>query len=181
MAELKSKIESILLVSGDPISSAKIAKILSRKEGEIEPVLEELRGEYETRGIRLVNHRGLWQFGTAPENSATIEALVKSEFGEELSKAAVETIAIIAYKGPISRSDLEYIRGVNSSFTIRNLLLRGLIDRLDNPKDARSFLYDINMEFLKYLGVTRREDLPDWESWRNFTMPVLPEEDHNAA
>ncbi|MBI4134832.1 MAG: SMC-Scp complex subunit ScpB [Candidatus Sungbacteria bacterium] len=171
MSDLASKIESILLVAGDPLSAEKIAKVVKSSPSEVEAALRELSGEYETRGIRLVSDGRAWQFGTAPEHTPLIEELVKSEFGEELSKAAIETIAIVAYKGPITRTEVEYIRGVNSSFTIRNLLLRGLLDRVENPKDARSYLYMVSIEFLKYLGITRREELPEWETWRNFEVP----------
>lgn len=182
MTALKSKLESVLLTAGEPIAVQKLAKVIGEKPSVVHAALEELRAEYGGRGIRLVSTDELWQFGTAPENSGTVEKFVKSEFGEELSRAAIETIAIIAYKGPITRAEIEYIRGVNSSFTLHNLLLRGLVDHIENPRDARSYLYSINAEFLKYLGLLRREDLPQWDTWNQYEMPKTEGElKENAA
>lgn len=175
---LNSKLESILLTAGAPVGVEKLANVLGEKPEAIRAALASLREEYKERGIRLMANGEEWQFGSAPENSHILQALIKSELGEELSKAGMETIAVIAYKGPITRAEIDYIRGVNSSFTLRNLLLRGLVDRVENPKDARSYLYAISIEFLKYLGVERREDLPEWETWKNFKIPEV--RDHES-
>lgn len=163
---LKSIIESILLVHGDEISTEKIAAIAKRSKAEVESSLCELQKEYETRGLALIEHNGSWQLGSRPENAPYIEELAKSEFGEELSRAALETVAVIAYKGPITRPDIEYIRGVNCSFTLRNLMMRGLVERGENPKDARSYLYCVSMDFLKHLGLTKLEELPRYGEFR---------------
>ena len=85
----------------------------------------------------------------------------------------METIAIIAYKGPLTRLDIEYVRGVNSSFIIRNLLMRGLVERVENPKDARSYLYKVSFDFLKHLGVTGIEDLPQYQEFKKSRIEVL--------
>ena len=95
---------------------------------------------------------------------------MKSEFSEELSRAAIETAAIIAYQGPITRAEIEYVRGVNSSFILRGLLMRGLVERIENPKDARSYLYRISFDFLKHLGLTKIEDLPQYQEFRQEKM-----------
>ena len=100
---------------------------------------------------------------------------MKSEFNEELSRAAVETAAIIAYQGPLTRVDIEYVRGVNSSFILRSLMMRGLIERVENPKDARSYLYRISFDFLKHLGVVRIEELPQYEELHKEKMGGLEE------
>lgn len=171
MATLKSKLESLLLTAGEPMAADRLAKLSGEKAVAVGEALEELQREYAKRGIRILSNQGMWQFGTAPENSRVIEGLIKSEFGEELSKASMETITVIAYKGLITRAEIEHIRGVSSSFTLQKLLLRGLVERMENPKDARSYLYAISIEFLKYLGVERREDLPEWETWSNFEIP----------
>lgn len=178
MESLKAKIESILFLEGAPISLEKLAKLIGEKKTRIEEALVELRSDYQKRGIRLLSNNDEWQFATSPENATILDSLVKSEFSEELSKAALETLSVIAYKGPLTRSEIEYIRGVNSSFSIRNLMLRGLIERIENPKDARSYLYRISMEFLKYLGLEKREDLPQWESFHASRIS-MPEEANN--
>lgn len=161
--ELRYEIESILFVAGGPISIEKLKKILNAAKEDIENALEKLKTDYASRGIVLMQKENEWQFATAPANAKIIEQMVKSEFTEELSRAALETLTIVAYRSPMTRAQIEYIRGVNSVFTLRNLLLRGLIDRTENPKDARSYLYTISFDFMKTLGVTRLEELPRYE------------------
>ncbi len=162
-ADLLSSIESILFVTGEPISVEKLKKILSVSKEDIENALEKLKTDYENRGIVLMQKENEWQFATSPANTKIIEQMVKSEFTEELSRAALETLTIIAYRGPMTRSRIEYIRGINSVFTLRNLLLRGLIERVENPKDARSYLYSVSFEFMKTLGITKLKELPQYE------------------
>ncbi len=160
---LLSLIESILFVSGEPISVEKLKKILTVPKEDIENALEKLKTDYENRGIVLIQKENEWQFATAPANAKTIEQMMKSEFTEELSRATLETLTIIAYRGPMTRARIEYIRGVNSVFTLRNLLMRGLIERVENPKDARSYLYSVSFDFIKTLGITRLEELPHYD------------------
>jgi segregation and condensation protein B len=176
----KFVIESILLVSGEPVSEARLTKILKAKPEKVRAALSELGKDYETRGIRLSEANGDWQLVTAPENSSVIEDLIKSEFSEELSKAALETLSVIAYKGPLTRAEIEYIRGVNSSFTVRNLLLRGLVERVDNPKDARSYLYRVTLDFLHHIGLSRREELPEWEAYHATPISISEESNENS-
>lgn len=172
---LKSVLETILFAYGEPISEEKLAKLTKSKKEEVASALEELTKDYTNGGLTLLKKDGEWCLGTNPENTKFVEDLTKSEFGEELSRAAVETAAIIAYKGPITRADIEYVRGVNSSFTLRNLLVRGLVERIENPKDARSYLYRISFDFLKHLGLTKIEDLPQYEDYRKEKMGDLEE------
>jgi segregation and condensation protein B len=96
------------------------------------------------------------------ELSAIIESLRKDEITKELSKATLETLSIILYKNGVTRSEIDYIRGVNSSFILRNLLIRGLISKESDLKDIRRMLYKPTIETLAYMGVTRIEDLPDY-------------------
>lgn len=175
---LKSVIETILFVHGEPLPLEKIAKIAGVKKEEAGAALKELKNDLKDRGIVMVEKDGAYQLGSHPENSKYIEDMVKSEFAEELTKAAVEVLAIVAYKGPLTRAEIEYIRGVNSSLTLRNLLMRGLVERIDNPKDARSFLYRISFDALKHLGLTKIEDLPQYEEFNKENVEI-PEVDKN--
>lgn len=164
MDKLKSVIESLLFLSGEPIRIGKISKITKAGEPEIENALELLSKDYSGgRGMIIIRKEDSVQMASSPENSGFLDDLVKSEIQENLSKAALEVLSIVAYRGPISRMDIEAIRGVNCSFTLRSLLMRGLLERVDNPKDNRSFLYKISFDFLKKLGLERQEDLPDFE------------------
>mgnify|MGYP001575748032 CR=1 FL=1 len=169
---LKSVVESILFIYGEPIALEKLVKIAKSEKEEVTKALDELKKEYKTRGLTILEKDELYQFGSNPDNTKYIEELVKNEFNEELSRAAIETMAIIAYKGPLTRLEIEYVRGVNSSFIIRNLLMRGLVERIENPKDARSYLYKISFDFLKHLGITHIEDLPQYQEFKNSKIGI---------
>ena len=101
---------------------------------------------------------------TNPENAHIVDQLIKSEIQENLSKAGLEVLAIVAYRGLMTRVEVEAIRGVNCSFTLRSLLMRGLVERIENPKDNRGYLYKISFEFLKKMGVENVKQLPDFEA-----------------
>lgn len=161
--DLKAILESVLFAYGEPIALAKLAKIAGKQEEEIASLLHNLKKDYQKSGLTLMEKDGYWEMGTNPKNAEYIQEMIKSDLAEELTRAATETLTIIAYKGPVTRAQIEYIRGVNSSFTIRNLLLRGLIERVENPQDLRSYLYKVSFDFLKHLGLSKIEDLPKYK------------------
>jgi len=164
--KLKSIIESILFVSGEPISLAKIAKVVEAPMPEIENAIMVLQTEYAEgqRGMIILKKEQSVQLVTNPENAQVIDQLVKSEIQENLSRASLEVLAIIAYRGPITRVEIEAIRGVNCNYTVRSLTMRGLLERIDNPKDNRGYLYQVSFELLKKLGIDSIEKLPDYET-----------------
>jgi len=164
----KHILESLLFTSGHPLSYKKIAEVSGFAEEEIGNLLKELATDYEqnNRGLRLVFLDNKVQLVAAPE-SKEVEKLIKSDFDEELTPAALETLAIIAYKGPVSRVAVENLRGVNCSFILQNLAIRGLIDKKNNPNDGRSYVYNVTFDFLKQLGLSRLEDLPNYEELKN--------------
>lgn len=170
---LKAIIETILFVHGEPIGIEKLSVISKSSEKEVEAALGEFRDDYKERGLVLLEKDGEYQLGSNPANASYIADLVKSEFSEELSRAGLETIAIVAYKGPLTRAEIEYVRGVNSSFTLRNLLIRGLVERIENPKDARSYLYKISFDFLKHMGVTSPVDLPGYAEFKQQKIEIF--------
>ncbi len=174
MNELLAKIEAVLFAYGEPISSEKLAQILKIKTEELELALNNLNTELsrEERGILLIKNNNKIQLATKPELTGRLEDIVKQEFTEELTPAALETISIIAYAGPITRADVEYIRGVNSSFTIRNLLLRGLVERTIDPKRANAYIYNISFDLIKRLGLSKIEDLPDYEKYKQMVKTL---------
>ncbi|MDQ1283703.1 MAG: segregation and condensation protein [Patescibacteria group bacterium] len=162
--KLKSIIESVLFISGEPVKVSRLMKVSGAAKPEVENALMALQGEYaDGRGMVIIRKEDEAQMATNPENAETISELVKSEIQENLSRSALETLSIAAYRGPMARADIEAIRGVNCSFTLRSLLMRGLLERIDNPKDSRGYLYKISFEFLKKMGVDGVEKLPDWE------------------
>ena len=175
---VKSAIESILFIQGEPIPLARLAKAVGAGTQEVEAALRELAEEYRKRGIVLIQNDEEWQLATNPEHKTLVEKFVTSDLADELSKAGLEVLAIIAYKGPISRASIEYIRGVNSSFTLRNLLIRGLVNRKENPKDRRAYLYRISTEFLTHAGLTGLEALPHYAEFR--AKNIAPPEPANT-
>jgi segregation and condensation protein B len=163
-----AKIEAVLFAYGEPMSLERLAKILNIDKKSLEASLNNLTAELnrQERGIMLISNNDKIQLATKPELTKLLEDIVKQEFTEDLTPAALETISIIAYAGPISRADIEYIRGVNSSFTIRNLLLRGLVERTTDPKRANAYLYNVSFDLIKRLGLSKTEDLPDHEKYK---------------
>jgi segregation and condensation protein B len=99
---------------------------------------------------------------TAPEAHEIIEAMRKDELSGDIGKAGAETLAIVLYRGPISRAEIDRIRGVNSTFILRNLLIRGLVERRQHPTDSRSWVYATTPELMNHLGIQSREMLPDF-------------------
>lgn len=160
---IKSAIESILFLQGEPMAVSRIAKIAGAPKKEVERALRELAEEYRERGIVLVENGEEWQFATNPRNKEVVEKMMTSDLREDLTKAALEILAVVAYKGPISRASIDYIRGVDSAFSLRSLLLRGLVTREENPKDRRSYLYRVSTDLLRHLGLFKLSDFPHYE------------------
>lgn len=166
MNEFDKKIEALLFVSGEGMAIAKLAEILKTKDEEIEKALINLKNHLEEGHFLTVLREGdKVSLVTSKDSSKIVEEFAKEEFGGELTRSALETLAIISYKGPIKRSEIDYIRGVNSSFMLRNLLIRGLIERIFDPKDSRSYVYRVSRDFLKFLGLTSISDLPEYGSF----------------
>jgi len=163
MQNLKQKIEAILFFKGEPMSNKKLAGILKVTETEINEAIDELASSYADRGFVLIKNTDEYSLGTNPELSDLIEEMQKEELNKSLSKASLETLTIILYKNGASRSTIDYIRGVNSSFTLRALSMRGLVEKVADPKDTRRYIYQPTTELLAYMGVTRLEDLPEFE------------------
>lgn len=163
MENLDAHIESILFVRGGPMSAKDIANIIGAKEEEVNEALLALEQKLSGRGIRLAKNNSKFALTTSPESSEFAKKMIENEFNSELTRASLEVLSIIAYKGPISRPEIDYIRGVNSTFTVRNLLVRGLVEREVNPRDSRSFVYMPSFEFLQYMGIRNIAELPDYK------------------
>ena len=151
---------------------------------EIESALDTLARALSTRGVRLLSTDTSVQLVSAPEASELIDQLRKEELTADIGKAGAETLAIILYRGPLSRIEIDRIRGVNSTFIIRNLLIRGFVERRAHPTDSRSFIYAITPTLLQHLGITKREELPDFADVMNaldiFEKQDAAEEDSNV-
>lgn len=162
--KLEKIIESLLFVHGDPVEISKLVKVTQDSREAVEKAIEDLAAFYESSdsGLRVLRAGGKVQLGTAPASGTFVEKMVKAEFQEDLSQSALEVISIVAYMGPISKGEIEAIRGVNSYYSLRNLLLRGLIEKRENPSDGRGNLYEASFDFLKSLGISNVKELPDY-------------------
>lgn len=165
--EVKSVLEGLLFVSGDEgLDLKQLAEIVELEKKEVRQLLEEMKVDYirENRGIQLVEMAGTYQLTTLPEHSKYFERLASSPSHTTLTQAALETLAIIAYRQPITRAELEEVRGVKSERplqTLMNKLLIKEVGRLDGP--GRAILYGTTKEFLDYFGLNSLADLPDLE------------------
>ncbi|MBN2854027.1 SMC-Scp complex subunit ScpB [Patescibacteria group bacterium] len=161
---LKANLEAILFVSLKPLSSSKLASICGVKAKEVEEALAELKLDYKNRGsgLALVEIGREYQLSTGEESAVLIKDYLKDETSGELSQPSLETLTIIAYRGPIAKIELEKIRGVNCSLILRNLLLRGLVEESFDKKTNENF-YSVSLDFLRFLGISSVKELPDFE------------------
>lgn len=161
-AELARRIESLLFYKVEPMNVETLSEALEVSKESIAKALQNLEETLAGRGIQLLRKQDSVTLATAPESASLIERFRRQELEQDIGKAALETLTIVLYHGPVTRADIDYIRGVNSTFTLRNLLMRGLIERIHNLKDQRSYLYQPTVALLGHLGVTAIEDLPEF-------------------
>ena len=162
MLPLDAQIEAILFYRPEPIKITKLGELLSKTPEEISDALDALRQKLSDRGLVIIENDGKVMLGTSPSASELIEKIAKDELSGEIGKAGLETLSLILYRGPIGRSEIDYIRGVNSSHILRHLLVRGLIDRVNKEGEGRGFVYKPSMELLQHLGLSQIEDLPEY-------------------
>ena len=163
--ELSSHIEALLFVEG-AMSRKELAKLLATSEEQIDAGATLLSQSLSGRGLALVDDGKRLELRTAPSVADKIEALRREELSRDIGRAGLEVLAAILYRGPLTRAEVDFIRGVNSSQTIRTLLMRGLVRKVPNPKDERSFLYEPTTELLGYLGIASMHDLPEYAQVR---------------
>ena len=163
---LASRIESILFLHGEPMSKKHLAALLGADPVAVDGAVASIakRHGVEASGLSLLEHDGSVELATVPRNAGTVAGFIAIEQEEGLGKATLETLAVVAYRGPVTRGEIDSIRGVNSASALRNLLLRGLIDREPNPIDTREFRYSVTFRLLEALGIASLSFLPDFET-----------------
>lgn len=179
------QLEALLFLHGEPLQLGKIARVLELEREALKGALLGLEKELlgESRGLALVSDRDLeavfgaedWekcrvQLSTRPEFAPIMAEFVKDELEEDLTPAALETLSLILYLGPVPRSKIDYLRGVNSSFIVRNLLLRGLVERYPDPERPHIYIYRATLDALKHLGVVSPEELPEYARFRELAV-----------
>lgn len=161
---LSVQLEGLLFVAAEPVTLAHLAEALDVAPSMAEAALRELDASLLTRGLRLQRHAGRVQLTTAPQLAAAIERFLGLEATTRLSRAALETLAIIAYQQPVTHPQIDSIRGVNSDSMLKGLLNKGLIiesGRADGP--GRPILYSTSPEFLQHFGISSITELPTLE------------------
>lgn len=177
---LQKNIEAILFWKGEPIKIKDLLKILNISNEVFLENINDLKNNLkENTGLQIILTDDSIALVTNAENSEIITKLQKEELDKELSKSALETLAIIIYRGPIKKSDLDFIRGVNSQFILRNLQIRGLIEKIINPKDERGYLYKPSMELLGFLGLSNIQEIENYDKVNNDIKTYL--ESHQNA
>jgi segregation and condensation protein B len=162
--EIKPLIESLLFVADEPVAIGHLASAIGVKREAVEEALRELSEEYEQRGLRLQRKGERVQMVTAPEAAPHIERFLDLELSSKLSAPALETLAIVAYQQPITRAEMEAVRGVNCDSVLRTLVSKGLIEEVGRLSQAgRPILYGTTFEFLQHFGLQDLAELPPLE------------------
>jgi len=170
--ELHSAVEALLFVAAEPVAPAQLAAALELSPAAVETALKELEEALLTRGLRLQRFAGRVQLTTAPELAEAIERFLGLEVTSRLSRAALEALAVIAYQQPVTRPQVDAVRGVNSDGVMKSLLSKGLIHemgRTDGP--GRPILYGTSPYFLQHFGLNSLTEMPPLK---------LPENDANG-
>ncbi|PIR86436.1 hypothetical protein COU13_00955 [Candidatus Kaiserbacteria bacterium CG10_big_fil_rev_8_21_14_0_10_43_70] len=165
-ADLAASLEAILLIQGDVIYKNRIPKLLECSNEDAERAVKELDERIKRRensGITLIQTDSAVGLSTAPFISEKIASIQQKFIERDIGTAGLEVIAILLYIGSSTRSKIDYIRGVNSSSTVRLLLIRKLIERIKNPNDSREYVYRPTIELLAHIGISSENDLPDFE------------------
>lgn len=165
---LSAQIEALLFVAVEPVSAGQLAAVLETTATQVNNALDELEASFHIRGLRLQRHNGRVQLTTAPQTSEAIERFLGLEFVSHLSRAALEALSIIAYQQPVTRPQVDAVRGVNSDGVMRSLLNKGLIQeggRSEGP--GRPILYSTTPEFLQHFGLNSITELPPLERKEN--------------
>ena len=161
-------IEAVLFAAAKPLSTAELSKHLGISKEVVLEALEQITKErnVETSGIHLVEHNEKVQLVSNPALGEDVSKFLKKEASGPLTRPSLETLTIIAYRGPITKPEIEMIRGVNCSLILRNLLIRGYIDEKEDRERLQS-VYALSMDFVRKLGISKVSDLPEYESFVN--------------
>lgn len=166
-SELRGHIEALLFALGRPLSRGELAEKLQIESDTLERAINILVKDSGDRGVVCVDDGRTLELRVGSTGSALVERIRKEELSRDIGRAGLETLSAIVYRGPLTRAEIDFIRGVNSSQILRTLLVRGLVRRVTNPKDERSFLYEPTTELLSELGVRHSDELPEYATIRS--------------
>jgi segregation and condensation protein B len=171
-------LEAVLFASGEPMSKKKLAALLHTSDAALRDAIAELSEQLTDRGITLIESEDELELRTSAAAADIVKKLREGELTKDLGKAGLEALAIVLYQGGATRSEIDWIRGVNSSQILRSLLLRGLVERTEDPKDKRKFQYKATTDALAHLGVSRKEELPRYAELSKEASIAVAESEH---
>lgn len=171
-------LEAVLFAAGEPLSKKELGAFLHMGEAALAAITEELNEQLAGRGIALIETDDELELRTSPAAADIVKKLRAGELTKDLGRAGLEALAIVLYRGGATRSDIDWIRGVNSSQILRSLLLRGLVERTEDPDDKRKFRYKASIDALAHLGVKRKEDLPRYAELSKEADAAVTESNH---
>lgn len=167
MSDLAARAQAFLLSEGGPVSHARLGKLLKADEPAVKGALAEVAASLEGSGIALIEAEGEASLASAPRVAEPMRIAFEESLSRDIGTAGLEVLSTVLYRGPSTRARIDYIRGVNTSSTIRLLLARGLLERVPNPDDGREYLYRATAELLAHLGVRAAEELPEYGTIRD--------------
>jgi len=153
-------VEALLFASGEPMEKKRVASLLGLKEAELNIAIKALAEQLRGRGVALIESEHEVELRTASAGADIVKKLRENELSRDLGKASLETLAVIAYQDGATRGEVDWVRGVNSSTSLRTLLMRALIEGREDPKDRRRIRYSLTTEALAHLGLAKAGDLP---------------------
>lgn len=171
MPTTQQLVEGVLFLSEKPLSATQIAEKTNTLVPEILDVLLRLKQEYAHRGITLLEQAGTFQFVTHPDCAQIIKTMMETENQAPLSTVALETLSVLAYRGPLTKPELEFIRGVQCGTILRYLLIRGLIQKSSAQKHGQS-CFEVTPLFLQHLGLTSLDQLPRYQELHTDFLPT---------
>ena len=163
---LENLVEAALYFKGGTMTTKELSNALRTSREETLEAVKSLKSSLEGRGLTLVLEGDHVALATSPAAHELIEKMRREELEGPLGKAGLETLAVVVFRGPVSRTDVEYVRGVNCTSILRTLLIRGLVERIDNPTDRRSYLYRATTDLPAYLGVGELTEIPGYADMR---------------
>lgn len=172
---------ALLFASSGPLEKSELASYLGCKSSELAVVLDALRSSLKGSGLTLVETGAEVELRTAPEAAAIIKKSRENELSRDLGRASLETLAVIAYQEGSTRGEIDWVRGVNSSTSLRTLLLRGLVEGREDPSDKRRIQYRLTTEALAHLGIARIQDLPRHAELVTVSSKIIEEEATRAT
>lgn len=159
---LSVQLEALLFSEGGTLSRKKLCQLMQCKPEDLSEAISELSDRKNGTGLCVIATDQDVALAISKEAAPVVQAAFERELGKEIGDAGLEVLSIVLYRGPSTRAEIDYIRGVNTSWTIRTLAARGLLERIPNPKDAREYLYQPTVELLAHLGIREARELPDY-------------------